>query len=73
MIKDNIIRDIRILFEKEKEEGSYEPKKAINFWNNNIENESNGDENRSSSFDQYRNKIESYLSNTIISRQSSDT
>ena len=73
IIKGNTIRDIRILFEQEKEEGSYEPKRVSNFWNNNIEHESNGDENRSLSFDEYRNKIESYLSNIIISLQNSDT
>ena len=34
-IQDNIIRGIRILFQQEKEEDYYEPKKVSNFWNNN--------------------------------------
>ena len=67
IIKDNIIRDIRILFEQGKEEDYYEPKRVSNFWNKNyIEYESNGDKNRNLSLDEYLNKIESYLRNTII-------
>ena len=33
--RDNIIRDITILFEQEKEEDYYEPKRVSNFRNNN--------------------------------------
>ena len=74
IIKDNIIRDIRILFEQGKEEDYYEPKRVSNFWNNNyIEYKSNGDKNRNLSLDEYLNKIESYLRNTIINLQNSDT
>ena len=34
--RDNIIRDITILFEQEKEEDYYEPKRVSNFRNNNV-------------------------------------
>ena len=44
------------------------------FWNNNyIEYESNGDEKRTLPFDEYLNKIETYLRNIIINLQNSDT
>ena len=52
----------------------YEPKRVSNFWNsNNIEYEGNGDKNRNLSLDEYLNKIETYLRNTIINLQNSDT
>ena len=71
MIKDNIIRDIRILFEQGKKEDYYESKRVSNFWNNNyIEY---GHKNRNLSLDEYLNKIKSYLRNTIINLQNSDT
>ena len=35
IIKYNIIRDIRILIDQEKEHDYYEPKRVNNFWNNN--------------------------------------
>ena len=59
IIKDRIIRDIRALLEQEEErEDCYVPKRVSNFWNNNYtEHESNGDKNRSSSLDEYLNKI----------------
>ena len=59
IIKDRIIRDIRALLEREEErEDCYEPKRVSNFWNNNYtEHESNVDKNRSSSLDEYLNKI----------------
>ena len=45
LIKDRTTRDIRTLFEQEKD--YYKPKKVSNFWNSNyIEYESNGDKNR---------------------------
>ena len=44
-----------------------------NFRNNNyIEYESNDDENRNLSLDEYPNKIETYLRNIIINLQNSD-
>ena len=62
-----MIRDIRILFEKEKEEDYYEPTSENNFCNNNdIEYESNGHKNRNLLFDDYLKKIETYFRNIII-------
>ena len=56
------------------QENFYEPKSVNNFWNNNyIEYESNGDQNRNLSLDEYLNKIETYLRNTIINLQNSNT
>ena len=73
IVKDNISRDIRILFEQEKEEDYYEPKRVNNFWNNNyIEYENNGDKNRNLSLDENLNKIETYLRKIINSFQNSD-
>ena len=61
-----MIRDIRILFEKEKEEDYYEPTRE-NFCNNNdIEYESNGHKNRNLLFDDYLKKIETYFRNIIL-------
>ena len=74
IIKDNIIWDIRILSEQEKEENHYEPKRVNNFWNNNyIKYESNGDKNRNLSLDEYLKEIETYLRNIIINLQNSHT
>ena len=74
IIQDNIIRGIRILFQQEKEEDYYEPKKVSNFWNNNyIEYESNSDKSRNLPLDEYPNKIETQLRNIIINLQNSDT
>ena len=73
IIQDNIIRGIRILFQQEKEEDYYEPKKVSNFWNNNyIEYESNSDKSRNLPLDEYPNKIETQLRNIIINLQNSD-
>ena len=45
MIKNKLIRDIRTLFEQEKD--SYEAKSVSNFWNNNyIKYEDNSDKNK---------------------------
>ena len=74
IIKDKVIADIRTLFEQEKGEDYYEPKRVSNFWNNNyIKYESNGDKNRNLSLDVYLKKIESYLKNIIIDIRNSDT
>ena len=73
IIKEKIIRDIRILFEQE-EKDSYKPKRINSFWNSNyIEYESNGDKNRNLSLDECLNKTEIYLQNIIIDLQSSST
>ena len=68
MITDWIIRDIRTLFGLQKEEEDYyESKRISKFWDNNyMENESNGDQNRNLSLDEYYNKVESYLRNIVI-------
>ena len=72
LIKDGIVNNIRRLFDQD--EDYYVPKSVNNFWNNNyIEYESNGDKNRNLSFDEYINKIETYLRNTIINLQNSNT
>ena len=74
IIKNNIFRDIRIVFQQEKEEGYYEPKTVSNVWNNNyIKYQSNGDKSRNLSIDEYLNKIESSLKNIIINLQNFDT
>ena len=70
IIEDRIIRDIGTLFEQE---DYYEPKRVSNFWNNNyIEYERNGNKNRNLSFDEYLNKIKSYLMNIIIDLENYD-
>ena len=68
LVKDRLIRDIRTLFEQGEDYC-----KIINFWNNNyIEYESNGDKNRNLSLNEYFNKNEPYLRNTIIDLQNFD-
>ena len=53
-MKDNLIRDMRILFDQEKEKDYSGPKRVSNFWNNNyIKYESKGDKNRNLSLDVY--------------------
>ena len=75
LIKDRAIRDIKALFEqKQKDEDYFKLKRGSNFHNNNyMEHESNGDRNKNLSLDEYLNKIETYLKNTIIDLQKSDT
>ena len=74
LIKDRAIRDIRTLFEQEKDKYYYKPKRASNFWNNNyIRYKSNGDKNRNLSLDEYLNKIKPYLSNIVIDLKNSYT
>ena len=56
IVKNKIIRYIRTLFEKE--EDYCKPKTENSFWNDNyIEYESNGDNDKDSSLDEYLNKI----------------
>ena len=60
LIKDGILRDIRILFEQE-ENGKYyyKPKRVNNFWNNNyIQYDRNGIKNKNLSLEEYLNKTE---------------
>ena len=73
IIKEKIIRDVRILFEQA-EKDYYKPKRINSFWNSNyIEYDSNGDKNRNLSLDECLNKTEFYLRNIIIDLQSSNT
>ena len=66
-IKDWIIRNIKNLFEHEKEEENYyKPVRVSNFWSNNyIEYKSNADENKTRSVEEYLNKISPYLIDII--------
>ena len=68
IIRDRIIRDIRILFEEE--EDYYKPKIVSNFWNNiYIKFESNGDMNKNVSLAECLNQIKPYLRDVIIDLQ----
>ena len=68
IIRDRIIRDIRILFEEE--EDYYKPKIVSNFWNNiYIKFECNGDMNKNVSLAECLNQIKPYLRNVIIDLQ----
>ena len=68
-----IIRDIRILFEQEKED-YYKPVRVDDFWSRNcIEYESNRDRNIALSTEEYLNKIRSYLKDIISHLKKSDT
>ena len=69
---EKLIRDLRTLFEQEKD--YYKSERASNFWNDNyIDFESNGDKNRNLWLVEYLNKIKPYLRNIIIDLQNSDT
>ena len=74
-IKDRILRDIKNLFEHEREEENYyKPVTVSNFWSNNyIEYESNGDRNKTLSVEEYLNKIRPYLKDIINNLKKSDT
>ena len=62
-IKDIVFKNIKNLFEKEKEEENYQkPVRVNNFQSNNhIEYKSNGDRNKILSVDEYLNKLRPYL------------
>ena len=66
-IKDRILRDIKNLFEHEKEEENYyKPVRVSNFWSNNyIEYEDNGDRNKTLSVKECFNKVSPYLKDII--------
>ena len=62
-IKDRILRDIKNLFEHDKE-NYYKPVGVNNFWSNNyIKYESNSDRNKTLSVEEYLNKIRPYSTN----------
>ena len=58
-IKDIVLRNIKNLFEYEKEEENYyKPVRVNNFWSNNyIEYKSNGDKNKILSVEKYLDNI----------------
>ena len=66
-IKDRILRDIRNLFEHEKEEVNYHnPVRGSNFWiNSSIEYESNDERNKTLSVKKYLTKIRLYLKDIL--------
>ena len=66
-IKDTVLRNIKNLFEYEKEEENYyKPVSINNFWNNSyIDYKSNGDKNRIVSVEEYLDKIRPYLRDII--------
>ena len=70
LIKDRTIGNMKVIFEQQ-EKDYYKSKRVSNFWNNNyIEY---GDKNRNLSLDDYLNKFEPSLRNTIIDLQNVDT
>ena len=74
-IKDIALRNIKNLFEYEKEEENYyKPVRVNNFWRNNyIEYISNSDKNRMLSVEEYLDKIRPYLRGIINDLKQSDT
>ena len=73
-IKDRILRDIKNLFEYEKEENYHKPVRVSNFWiGNYIEYKSNGDRNKTLLVEEYLNKIRPYLKDIINNLKKSDT
>ena len=72
--KVRTLRDIKNLFEHEKdEENYYKPVRVNNFWSNNyIEYKSNGDRNKTLSVEEYLNKISPYLKDIINNLKISD-
>ena len=73
-IKERILRDIKNLFEHEEEESYYKPVRVSNFRSNNyIEYESNADEDKTLSVEEYLNKITPYLKEIINNLKKSDT
>ena len=74
-IKGRILRYVKNLFERQKEEVNYyKPVRVSNFWNSNyIEYESNGNRNKTLSVEEYLNKIKPYLKDIINNPKTSDT
>ena len=69
-IKDRITRDIRNLFEQQKED-YYKTVRVSNFWDNNYMKR-NGDRNKTLSIGEYLNKIRPYLKNITNDLKISD-
>ena len=74
-IKDSILRNIKNLFDHEKEkENYYKPVRVSNFWGNNyIEYKSNGGKNKTLSVEEHLNKISLYLRDIINNLKKSGT
>ena len=74
-IKDMVLRNIKNIFEYEKEEENYyKPVRVNNIWSNNyIEYKSNGDKNKILSAEENVNKIRPYLKGIINNLKTSDT
>ena len=74
-IKDIVLRNIKNIFEHEKEEENYyKPVRVNNFWSNNYtELKRNGDKNKILSVEKYLNKIRPYLKGIINNFKKSDT
>ena len=73
-VKDIVLRNVKNLFEFEKEENYYKPVRVNNFWSNNyIEYKSKGDKNRILSIEEYLDKIRPYLKDIINDLKKSDT
>ena len=75
VIKERTLRDIKNIFEHEKEEEEYyKPVRVSNFWSNNyIEYEINGNRNKTLSVEEYLNKISPHLKDIINNFKKSDT
>ena len=73
-MKDTILLDIKNLFEDKEEENYYKPIRVSNSWSNNyIENESNGNRNKTLSVEKHLDKIRPYLKDIINNLKKSDT
>ena len=74
-IKDIVLRNIKNLFEYEKqEENYYKPVRVNSFWSNNcIEYKSNSDKDKILSVEEYLNKIRPYLKHIINNFKNSHT
>ena len=74
-MKDIVLRNIKNLFDYEKEEENYDKPVKVNiFWSNNyIEYKSNGDKNKILSVEEYLNNIRPYLKGIINNLKKSGT
>ena len=64
-IKDEVLKDIRRLFESDEDHYCKPIRTSNDFSSNFIKHESNSDKNKSLSLKEYLNKIRPYLSNMI--------
>ena len=72
-IKDRIIRDVKNLYNPEKD-NYYKPVRVNNFYSNNyIEYASNGDRNKTAWIKEYFDEIKPYLKDIINNLKTSDT